>query len=206
VWAVGLCGALWGCAPAHFVAPDPAYPAERYRSRIVVLESPRAGDLAGPSRRMARRVSAELAPQWFNLVDRELLGQRAPDLLAALQGSLPILQGGGGAPGELVERLATPHGIGQVLIVDVFHHEQTWGREARITRVGIEARLIRLHDGRILWEGRCAPELVGARGSGFEVTEERAAREIVRLLQGAWPRLADTPLATWPVLDVLLGE
>ena len=162
--------------------------------------------MSGPSQRVARRVSAELAIRWFNLVDRDLLLLRSPDLVVGLTRTVPILQSGGAAPSDLVDRLALAYGVGQVLLVDVFEHEQVWGREARVTRVGVEARLIRLTDGHTLWEGRCIPEVVGARGSGFEATEERAARDIVRLLQNEWPKLAETPVATWPVLEYVIPE
>jgi len=207
----GLCvvllwSALAGCAPARFVAPDPDYLAERNRSRVVVLESSRSGDLSGAGRRVARRVSAELALRWFNHVDRELLLLQSPDLDAALTRAVPILQNGGAAPSDVVEPLAHAYGVGQALLVDVFRHEQVWGREARVTRVGVVARLIRLADGHTLWEGRCSPEVVGARGSGVEATEERAARELVRLLQGEKTPLGETPIATWPVLEYVIPE
>ena len=197
---------LAGCAPARFAAPDPDYPAERNRSRVVVLESSRSGDMSGPTRRVARRVSAELALRWFNLVDRDLLLLRSPDLDVDLTRTVPTLQSGGAPPADLVARLADTSGVGQVLLVDVFQHEQVWGREARVTRVGVVARLIRLADGHTLWEGRCSPEVVGARGSGVEATEERAARELVRLLQGEKTPLGETPIATWPVLEYVIPE
>jgi hypothetical protein len=65
----------------------------------------------------------------------------------------------------------------------------------------MEARLIQLADGRTLWQGRTDPEVSGALGSGFDTAMRRAASELVRLLCDAWPRLEDTPMATWPVLE-----
>jgi hypothetical protein len=87
------------------------------------------------------------------------------------------------------------------LVVDVFRYEQHWGRETRITRVGVEGRLVQLVGGRTLWQARYDPEISDAPGRGYDAATRRAATELVRLLSEGWPRLQDTPAANWPVVE-----
>lgn len=199
--ACGLAVLLIGCAKGSVVLPDAAYRVERGASSIVVVEVPRDGDLAAPGRQVGRWVATELSLSWFNVLDRDLLLRAHPELAPPLlQAAQQILLGGQPAP-EISERLFRLHGVGQLLLVDVFRYEQLWGGETRVTRVGVEARLVLLADGRTLWQGRTDPEISGAPGSGFELAGRRAAKELVRLLSDGWPRLEDTPMVRWPVLE-----
>ena len=196
-----LAGLFAGCsAGGTFVLADPAYRTERASSWLIVVEAPRNGVLDGPSRQISRLVAAELALRWFNVLDRDLLVQAQPDLGPALGRAARALLTGERVDPQLAERLRR-HGVGQLLVVDVFRHEQVWGRETRVTRVGVDAYLVHLGAGKILWQGRTDPAVSGAAGSGFETAAQRAADELVRHLCEAPPRLADTPLATWPVLE-----
>jgi hypothetical protein len=190
-----------GCAGTSVVLPDPAYRAERASNWIVVVEVPRDAALEAPSRQVGRLVAAELALRWFNVVDRDLLLQAHPDLGPPLRRAARGLLIGDEVDPHLAERLLRRHGVGQMLVVDVFRHEQRWGRETRVTHVGAEARLVQLGEGRILWQGRTDPAVSGVAGSGFDTATRRAAGELVRLLCEAKPHFADTPMATWPVLE-----
>lgn len=190
-----------GCANGGVGVSDPAYPAGRGSSWIVVAEAPRQADLAAPTRHVGRLVAAELSLRWFNVLDRELLVQAHPTLGPFLSRAAHQLLIGERVDPQIVEHLLHRHGVGQLLIVDVFRHEHVWGRETRIVRVGAEARLVDLSEGKTVWQGRTDPEISGGTGSGFDVAAQRAAGELVRLLSGARQRFADTPYATWPVLE-----
>ena len=100
----------------------------------------------------------------------------APELGAVLAEAAQQVAVGQRVSPEIVERLARPHGVGQLLVIDVFRHEQHWGRETRITRVGVEGRLVQLADGRTLWQGRYDPEISDAPGRGYDAATRRAAR------------------------------
>jgi len=202
--AVLLALLLAGCADRSFVLRDATYRAERSASWVVVVESPRGSDLAAPTKTVGRLVANELSLHWFNVVDRDLLLQADPELGPRLRRAAQQASLGQRVEPEVVERLSRDHGVGQLLIVDVFRYEQFWGRETRITRVGVEGRLVQLQDNRILWQGRADPDAVGLPGGGFEAAAHRAAGELVRLMSGGLPRLEDTPLATWPVLEYLV--
>lgn len=190
-----------GCANGAVVASDPAYPASRGSSWVVVAEAPRQADLTAPTRQVGRLVASELSARWLNVLDRESLVQAHPALGPLLDRATRQLAVGEQPDPKTVEHLLHRHGVGQLLVVDVFRHEQVWGRETRIVRVGADARLVDLAEGRIVWQGRTDPETSGAPGSGFDLAAQRAARELVRLLCGARQRFADTPFATWPVLE-----
>ena len=192
---------LTGCGNGSFVLPDPAYRAEQGSSWILVVDAPRQADLAAPTRQVGRLVASELSLRWFNVVDRDLFLQAHPDVGPSLSRAAHQVLIGEQVDSEVVERLFRRHGVGQLLVVDVFRHEQVWGREMRITRVGVEARLVQLVEGKTLWQARTDPEVSGALAGGFDVAARRAAGELVRLLSGAWPRFEDTPMANWPVLE-----
>ncbi len=190
-----------GCPATTFVLADPAYRVERSSGWVVVVEVPRESPLDVPARQVGRQVAAELALRWFNVRDRHLLVQAYPDLGPALSHAARGLLTGEHVDPHLADRLLLRHGVGQLLVVDVFRHEQVWGRDTRITRVGAEARLVRVADGNILWQGRTDAAISGATGSAFDTASRRAAEELVRQLCEAPPRLADTPFAAWPVLE-----
>jgi hypothetical protein len=192
---------LAGCTPTSFVLADPAYRAERSSSWVVVVEVPREPPLDVPARQVGRLVAAELALRWFNVLDRDLLVQANPDLGPALRRAARGALTGERADPQLAERLLRRHGVGQLLAVDVFRHEQVWGRETRITRVGAEAHLVQLGDGKVLWQGRADPAISGATGSAFDTAARRAAEELVRQMCESPPSFGDTPFATWPVLE-----
>jgi len=185
------------------VTADPGYRMERGQSWVVVVDLPRGPELATPSRQVGRLVTIELATRWFNVLDRDLLVQSAPELGAVLGEAARQVAVGQRVSPEIVERLARPHGVGQLLVVDVFRHEQFWGRETRITRVGVEGRLVQLASGHTLWQARYDPELSDAPGRGYDAAARRAARELVRLLSDGWPQLKDTVVADWPVVEYL---
>jgi hypothetical protein len=197
-----LCIMFGGCAIGATVGSDPAYRAERGLSSVLVIESPRGPQLSSPSREVARLMATELGLRWFNVLDREVLVRTFPDLESLLAQVARRLALGQSMQDTLSERLAREYGVGQILLVDLFRHEQFWGRETRITRVGVEARLVRLVDGRTLWQGRYEPEVSDAPGSGFETAARRAVGELVRLLSDEWPRFKDTPMASWYVLEL----
>jgi hypothetical protein len=200
-FAALLAGLLAGCTASTFVLADPAYRSERASSWVVVVDVPRRAPLDVPSRQVGRLVAAELALRWFNVLDRELLVEANPDLGPLLSRAARGLLTGERVDPQLTERLLRRHGVGQLLVVDVFRHEQVWGRDTRITRVGADAHLVHLGDGRILWQGRTDPAVSGVAGSAFDAAAQRAAEELVRLLCEAPPRFADSPMATWPVLE-----
>lgn len=200
---LALCLLLGGCTPAPFVVADPAYRMERGQSWVVVVEVPRGPELATPSRQVKQLVTIELGTRWFNVLDGDLLVRSAPELGAVLADAARQVAVGQRVSPEIVEQLARPHGVGQLLVVDVFRHEQFWGRETRITRVGVDGRLVQLASGHTLWQARYDPELSDSAGRGYDAAARRAATELVRLLSDGWPRLKDTVVADWPVVEYL---
>jgi len=83
----------------------------------------------------------------------------------------------------------------------VFRYEQYWGRLTKITRIGVEVRLLQIAEGRILWQGRYDPEVSGSAGYGFDAAARRVVRELVRVLSHGLPQLKDTPFADWPIVE-----
>lgn len=198
---LAVCLLVCGCAPAPFVVADPSYRVERGQSWVLVVDLPREAELATPSRQVGRLVTMELGARWFNVLDRDLLVQAVPELGALLADAARQVVIGQRVSPECVDRLASRYGVGQLLVVDVFRYEQHWGRETRITRVGVEGRLVHLAEGRTLWQARYDPEISDAPGRGYDAATRRAASELVRLLSDGWPRLQDTPAANWPVVE-----
>jgi hypothetical protein len=121
-WAA-WCLLLVSCAPTPFLVADPAYRTDRGQSWVVVVDVPREPAMASPSRQVGRLVTTELGTTWFNVLDRDLLVQSAPELGAVLGEAARQVAVGHRVSLEIVERLAHPHGVGQLLVVDVFRHE-----------------------------------------------------------------------------------
>jgi hypothetical protein len=194
---------LAGCAgpPRAFVIADPDYASERARSTILVLPGPRVAGAPGIARAAAHTLAAELGSRWFNVVEVDHLLRSNPALEAPL--GRAALQALNGEPIDqgLAERLLTGYGIGQLMVVDVYQYEQYWGRQTKITRVGMEARLVQIPRGRILWQGRYDPELSGYAGHGYEAATQRAVRELVRALTGGPAVAADYTDWNWPVVE-----
>jgi len=182
---------------------DPELPAERARSYILVLPVIRDAENAAQAEAAAALVAAEAGARWFNILEE---GRVARDQTgrAALRGAAADLLAGGRADPGMVPALAA-QGVGMLLLVDVLGAEQYWGRHAKATRVGLEARLVQAADGRVLWQGRHGPELTGFPGHAVAVATRRAAAELVRRLTGGSPSLlapaAVDRLAEQPLLE-----
>jgi len=200
VWLM-LCLLLGGCAAGVSVVADPDYRVERGRSLVVVVESPREAELEAVSRQVRGLLTAELSRRWLNVLDRDVLVQTSPDLGPTLAQAARQLQIGGRVPPAVAERLLADHGVGQLLLVDVLRYDQSWGHETRITRIGVEARLVHMVDNRTLWQGRYEVGVSDAPGSGYEAAPRRAAGEMARLLSDEQSPTRDSPMWSWYVLE-----
>ncbi len=189
--------------PQATMMADPAYRVERGRSYVAVIAAPREPGLTGPVEEARQLVASGLRGRWFNVVDLEALLTLDPGLGVLLRRAALETLAGKPVERPVADSLGRLHGIGQILVVDVYRFDQYWGRETKLTRVGVEARLVHLADGRTLWEGRHDPEISGAPGKGYDTATRRAAEELVRLLVNELPRFRDLPVASWPVVDDL---
>ena len=201
---LGIClaiGANCVGAPRPFVIADPDYASERARSGILVLPGPRATGAPGIARSAAHTLAAELGSRWFNVVEGELLLRSNPELEPLL--TRAALQALGGEPIDrgLTETLLRSYGIGQLMVVDVYQYEQYWGRQTKLTRVGMEARLVQIPRGRVLWQGRYDPELSGYPGHGFDAATQRAVRALVQALTNGPTVPADFTDWNWPLIE-----
>jgi hypothetical protein len=193
-----------GCSSqSPTILADPSYEAERGRSYLAVVAAPRQPALAVPADEARRLVANGLRNRWFNVLDVDALTTLDPGLAPLLQRAALDILAGKPVNKESVDRLARLHGVGQLLVVDVYQYDQYWGRETKITRVGVEARLVQLVDGRTLWEGRNDPELSGAPGTGYDAATRQAAQELVRVLLNEQPRWRELPMMNWPVINDL---
>ncbi|MFB3817270.1 MAG: hypothetical protein ACE147_06380 [Candidatus Methylomirabilales bacterium] len=204
--ALAALALLAGCGhKAAVVAADPELRQERARSYILVLAAPRDLENAAQAEEAAALVAAEAARRWFNLVETAFILQASPGLASALRGMAADLLAGRAADPAVAQALWVRHGVGMVLLVDLRRAEQYWGRKAKATRVGLEARLVQLPEGRVLWQGRHDPELSGFPGHAVAAATRRAAEELVRRLTGGpqplLPAAAVDRLAEWPVLE-----
>lgn len=186
------------------VAARPDYLLERGRSAILVLPGQRDPARVPAGRQVAGLFARELGSRFFNVVDTEYFLTASPDLAPQVRRLAAQALSGQLLDREAAQALFQRHGIGQLLVVDTFRYEQHWGRETKITRVGIDARLVHIAEGRILWHGRTDPELSGAPGHAFDAAARRAVRELVRAMTGEPPDPRDTPLVDVPILGEYL--
>lgn len=74
-------------------------------------------------------------------------------------------------------------GVRRALVVNVYGVDQQWEGTARVTRVGVEARLIALPSGVLLWAGKIAPGSAGTAGWSFEHATRIAVRRLAESLR-----------------------
>lgn len=194
---------LTGCARNSFVLADPDYEIERARSSILVVPAPRDPASAPIARDAARLFTAELASRWFNVLDFDFVRQVSPDLEPYLMRLAHQALAGQQVDRSMADTLFQRHGVGQLLVLDVFRYDQYWGQQTKITRVGMEARLVQIAESRTLWQGRHAPEMSGSPGHGFDTATRRVVRELVHFMTNEPPEFRDTPFAQWPILEHL---
>lgn len=192
---------LAGCVPGAYVLADRDYRNERVRSGLLVVASSRDPGSASAAREARRLLSAELASRWFNVLDLDFVLNASPDLEPHLARIGEQVLAGQLIHRQVADVLLQRHGVGQLLVMDVFRYEQYWGRQTKITRVGIDARLVQLADRRTLWHGRYDPELSGSSGHGLDSAMRRVVHELVRAMTNGLPQFKDTPFAEWPVLE-----
>jgi hypothetical protein len=192
---------LGGCINGAYVVASPDFATERVRSAILVIPGPRDPGTVPVARTAANLLTAELATRWFQVLDFQFVERASPDLMPHLTRIAHQVMTGQLVDRQVADLLFRRHGVGQLLVMDVFRYEQYWGRQTKITRVGVEARLVTVADGRILWQGRYDPELSGSPGHGLDAATRRVVRELVRAMTNGAPELKDTPAADWPVLE-----
>ena len=190
-----------GCGGSPYVVAGPDYLAERGRSGVLVVPGPRDPESVVAARDVGRLLAAELSTRWFNVLDFDVVVKTSPDLEPLLLRVAAQTLAGQLVEREAAEALLRRHQVGQLLVLDVFRSEQYWGRVTKITRVGVEARLLELAEGRLLWQGRYDPEVSGSAGYGFDAATRRVVRELVRALSNGPPELKDTPMADWPIVE-----
>jgi hypothetical protein len=74
-------------------------------------------------------------------------------------------------------------GVRRALVVNLYGVDQHWEGTARVTRVGVEARLIALPSGVLLWAGKIAPGSAGTAGWSFEYATRIAVRRLAESLR-----------------------
>lgn len=74
-------------------------------------------------------------------------------------------------------------GVRRVMVVNLYGVDQYWEGTARVTRVGVEARLIALPSGALLWAGKIAPGSAETAGWSFERATRIAVRRLVESLK-----------------------
>ncbi len=203
-FALGIALAfLGGCAQRAHVMAGRDFRVERSRDGVLVVPGSRDPGTLPAAREATRLLTAELASRWFNVLDLEIVLRDSPDLgpdvVRISQQALAGLR----VDPVVADVLFRRYGVGQLLVTDVFRYEQYWGRQTKITRVGVEARLVQMAESRILWQGRYDPELSGAAGNGFDSATRRVVRELVRVMTNGLPEFRDLPLAEWPILEYL---
>lgn len=74
-------------------------------------------------------------------------------------------------------------GVRRIMMVNLYGVDQHWEGTVRVTRVGVEARLIALPSGTLLWAGKIAPGSAGTVGWSFEHATRIAVRRLVESIQ-----------------------
>jgi len=168
--------------------------ADRLKPGAVVLVLPVWSDEEnkGVVERVARLLASELGARWGNVKSSDgfpQLERQSPPPLDRVLEELHRLRRAGST--------AMPEGLEAhtVVAVEVSLYEQYWDRLTKITRVGLEARMIHLLTGRTLWGGRFDAQVKGHPGRAFDDATRLAVtglasamdREAGGLLRGSVP-------------------
>ncbi len=142
---------------------------DRLETGAAVLVLPVWSDEANRAvaERMARLLAQELGARWGNVKSHDWLRETGAWTVTG-DG-----QTGGARLQSLVASLQSPPSgeglaVGTVVVVEVSLYEQYWERLTKITRVGLEARLIHPSTGHPLWGGRYDVQVKGHPGRAFD--------------------------------------
>lgn len=115
------------------------------------------------------------------------LGVAAPRVLERVRrGGSPLAVDEAG----VFERLA----IWTVLVVDMGTYEQVWGKDGKVTRVGLEAEAFHLPSRQALWRVRGSVEVEEQRGRSLQYALEEA---VVAVADGIRPRPSTSTSDAW---------
>jgi hypothetical protein len=191
--------AVAGCARPMLTRPVLARPGSGPSSlpgRVLLIARQPAPENRGVADRAAELMAAGLRPAgevWeaHELVREATAAAAAPWAVALLQ---RLALGGFPTMDDRVELLR--FAITGVIVTEVTTYEQVWGKYAKFTRVGIEARAFDVAAGSIVWRLQRGVEVEDLRGRAFEHATEKAVQA---LLADIYPGTAFSMVDLWRV-------
>ena len=201
---IALVLALAGCAQPAFmqsrltrpVLPRPGGGAGAVPGRVLVMARLTAPENRGIDERAAQLMAAGLRPAGEVWGTEELV--REATAAAAAPWAINLVQrlalGGWPTLDDRVDLLK--FAVTGLIVTEVTTYEQVWGKYAKFTRVGIEARAFDVIAGGVVWRLQRGVEVEDLRGRAFEYATERAVQA---LLADIYPGTAFSAVDLWRV-------
>jgi len=191
--------ALAGCAHPMLSRPVLARPGSGpsgIPGRMLIVARHLAVENRGVADRAAELMAAGLRPAgevWMvdEFVREATAAASAPWALTLVQ---RLAQGGWPTMDDRIELLR--FAVTGVIVTEVTTYEQVWGKYAKFTRVGIEARAFDVAAGGIVWRLQRGVEVEDVRGRAFEYATEQAVQA---LLADVYPGTAFSAIDLWRV-------
>ena len=166
------------CAPAAVVV-RPGGGAAALPGRVLVVARQTDPANRGIGARAAELMAQGLRPAGEVWSAEDLLGEAAAAGATASTLALLARLSAGGWP-SMDERLELLRfAVTGVIATDVTAYEQVWGKYAKFTRVGVEARAFDVAAGGVVWRLHRAVEIEATRGRAFEQAVEHAVGGLV---------------------------
>jgi hypothetical protein len=187
--------ALAGCALPALVARPGTGPAA-VPGRLLVVARQTAVENRGIADRAAQLVAQGLRPAGEVWTADELV--REATAAATTAWALSLVQrlalGGWPTVDDRVELLR--FAVTGLVVTEVTTYEQVWGKYAKFTRVGVEARAFDVPAGGVVWRVQRGVEVEDLRGRAFEYATESA---VASLLAAVYPGTAFSVVDLWRV-------
>ena len=191
--------ALAGCAQPVLSRPVLARPGSGpsgIPGRMLIVARHLAVENRGVADRAAELMAAGLRPAgevWTvdEFVREATAAASAPWALTLVQ---RLAQGGWPTMDDRIELLR--FAVTGVIVTEVTTYEQVWGKYAKFTRVGIEARAFDVIAGAVVWRVHRGVEVEDLRGRAFDRGIESAVND---LLAAVAPGTAYSAMDLWRV-------
>lgn len=185
---------LVGCAP-RVLAPRPGASPGTPGRLLVIARHPDAEN-RGTAERAAELLAQGLRPAGEVWTADELLREAAA--VGATPWALSLVErlrvGGWPTMDDRAELLR--FAVMGVLATEVTTYDQVWGKYAKFTRVGVEARGFEVASGAVVWRMHRAVEIEDVRGRAFEYAIESAVGALVAAVH---PGTAFSAVDLWRV-------
>lgn len=181
LFSVGCIEFLTECTDNIFIFRHPDFDKWKPYGKILIIPVIREHENRKIYEYIARQFSNELNDKWGNVInyDTFLLEITKKGLTYAVEELANKIVNMVNIDEENIRLLRDEFHINSIIVTDLYFYEQYWGKVTKITRVGLEIKVIQLFTGNILFSARYSPEIRSFNEKGFNYATRKVISRIV---------------------------